>query len=151
MSAEYQILDVIPHGQPMSLLDHILRFDEQSLVAGVTIRPDSLFCESDGVPSWVGIEYMGQAIAAWAGVMAREQGDPVKIGFLVSCRRYTSPVSHFPIGSELRVSVRQITENTTGLQVFACKITGEQLEISANLNVFMPEDATAFLEGVTHE
>lgn len=147
MNTKYNILDVVPHGPPMCLLDDVIQFDEQSLEAKVTIHPDSMFCEESGVPAWVGIEYMGQAIAAWAGVQAREQGNPVKIGFLVSCRKYDSPLSHFSVGSELRVSIQQVTEDTTGLQVFSCKIQGDEFEIEANLNVFLPEDATAFLYG----
>ena len=148
MNTRYRIVDVIPHSEPMSLLDDIEGFGEQSLDASVTIRPDSLFCESRGVPVWVGIEYMGQAVAAWAGVMAREAGKLVKIGFLVSCRRYEAPISYFPIGARLLVSVRQVTDNVTGLQVFDCKISLDGVEIQANLNVFMPENIAEYLEGI---
>ena len=147
MKPEYNIIDVIPHGQPMSLLDSIEDYSENGLVAVVTITEDSLFCESDGVPAWVGVEYMGQAVAAYAGVSARRSNQPVKIGFLVSTRRYESPCSYFPVGTALAVSVNQITENMTGLQVFDCKITGKDIEIQANLNVFMPENIQEFFEG----
>lgn len=147
MKPEYNIIDVIPHGQPMSLLDSIEDYSENGLVAMVTITEDSLFCESDGVPAWVGVEYMGQAVAAYAGVSARRSNQPVKIGFLVSTRRYESPCSYFPVGTVLAVSVNQITENMTGLQVFDCKITGKDIGIQANLNVFMPENIQEFFEG----
>lgn len=135
----------------MSLLDSIESVGERSLSALVTIREDSLFCEAAGVPAWVGIEYMGQAIAAWAGVGARQRGEPVKIGFLVSCRRYHPPVSYFPLGATLRVTASQVTDSVTGLQVFECSIQHDEMKIQANLNVFMPEDVTEFLEGVIDE
>ncbi len=144
---EYRILDVIPHGEPMSLLDDIVDYSATGLVAGVTIRPDSLFCEERGVPAWVGIEYMGQAVAAFAGVSARNSGLPVKIGFLVSARRYESPLSYFAIGARLRIEVEQITENTTGLGVFACAIIGEGIDIRTNLNVYLPENIAEFFQG----
>lgn len=147
MKPEYTIIDVIPHGQSMSLLDMIEDYSEQALIAVVTVREDSLFCESKGVPAWVGVEYMGQAVAAYAGVRARLAQQPVKIGFLVSTRRYESPCGYFPIGTMLTISVRQITENIMGLQVFDCKITGKNIEIQANLNVFMPENLATFFAG----
>ncbi len=146
MGPEYNIIDVVPHGMPMSLLDTIEDYTDNGLVAMVTIRQDSMFCEPDGVPAWVGVEYMGQAVAAYAGVSARIINQPVKIGFLVSTRRYESPCSHFPVGISLRVSVNKITDNVLGLQVFDCRITGKDIEIQANLNVFMPENIEEFFE-----
>lgn len=146
MKPEYNIIDVVPHGQPMSLLDSIEDYSDNGLVAIVTITEDSLFCESKGVPAWVGVEYMGQAVAAYAGVGARKSNQPVKIGFLVSTRRYESPCSYFAVGTVLSVSVSQITENVTGLQVFDCKIIGKDIAIQANLNVFMPENIEEFFK-----
>ena len=146
MKHKYNIIDVIPHGMPMSLLDTIEDYFDNGLVAMVTVRQDSLFCEPDGVPAWVGVEYMGQAIAAYAGVSARIASQPVKIGFLVSTRRYVSPCAHFPVGTSLYIRVSQITDNITGLQVFDCKITGKDIEIQANLNVFMPENIDEFFK-----
>lgn len=144
MKTDYNILDVVPHGAPMSLLDSIEKYSDKGLVANVTIREDSMFCESDGVPAWVGVEFMGQAVAAYAGVGARIADQPVKIGFLVSTRRYESACSHFPVGTSLTVSVHQITDSTIGLQVFTCRITGDNIEIQANLNVFLPENVEDF-------
>lgn len=147
MSCDYRILDLVPHDEPMSLLDEVLESWPGGLLAGVTITEQSLFAEARGVPAWVGIEYMGQAIAAWAGLEARKSNRPVKIGFLVSTRRYDSPASYFPLGACLQVSVEQITESVSGLQVFDCKIRWDDCEISANLNVFMPENVEEFLQG----
>ena len=147
MDSTFNILDVIPHDQPMSLLDNILEHNEAGLTAGVTITNQSLFAEDQGVPSWVGVEYMGQAIAAYAGVCARKQNQPVKIGFLVSVRRYEPGCAFFPIFSHLEIHAEPITDSDTGLQVFNCRIKGTNIDIRANLNVFMPDDLEAFLEG----
>ncbi len=144
MKTDYNILDVVPHGAQMSLLDNIEKYSDKSLVANVTIRKDSMFCETDGVPAWVGLEYMGQAVAAYAGVRARIANQPVKIGFLVSTRRYEPACSHFPAGTILSVSVNQVADNTIGLQVFTCRISGKNIEIQANLNVFLPENLEDF-------
>ena len=135
----------------MSLLDTIEDYSTDGLTASVTIREDNLFCEAEGVPAWLGIEYMGQAIAAFAGVCARENNEPVKIGFLVSARRFESPCSHFSIGTTLQVKVQQITDNINGLQVFDCKISARNILIQANLNVFMPENVAQFLKDSSNE
>ena len=145
MKVDYRVIDVVPHGEPMSLLEEITNYTDESLEAAVTIRNSSMFYTNKGVPAWVGIEYMGQAIAAWAGVAARLEGQSVKVGFLVSCRRYESPLDYFPLGSELRVSATRLTGESPGLMVFECAIQGEEFIIKANLNVFMPSDLSAYL------
>jgi predicted hotdog family 3-hydroxylacyl-ACP dehydratase len=130
----------------MSLLDSIESYSEDGLIASVTIREDSQFITARGVPAWVGIEYMGQAIAAFAGARARDNSEPVKIGFLVSSRRYKSSVSFFEIGDQLQVDVSQVTDNAIGLQVFKCRISADNIEVTANLNVYLPDDVEAFLK-----
>lgn len=147
MAVPYAVVDVIPHAKPMSLLDEIVSYDGAALVAGLTIRKDSIFFDGEGVPAWVGIEYMGQAVAAFAGVGARVENKPIKIGFLVSSRRYKSDCSRFPLGAYLSVKAKPITDNETGLRVFDCSITGENIDVTTNLNVFIPDDVDDFLEG----
>lgn len=143
------IKDLVPHAKPMVLLDSVLSARELGLTAVVTIHSESLFVGANGVPAWVGLEYMGQAIAAFAGLDARRQAVPVRIGFLVSTRRYEPFVSHFPRGTRLEIAVDALTTNTTGLRVFECFIRdSERLLVNANLNVFMPDDPSTFIRGV---
>ena len=147
MKKNFRILDVVPHQTPMSLLDTVESYSDKTLVSSVTIKEDSLFFEELGVPTWVGLEYMGQTIAAYGGVEARNEDKPVKIGFLVSSRRYESPQSHFKLGSKLTVFVKRVIKNPSGLSVFNCSITWSDFIIQANLNVFLPDKVEEFLEG----
>ena len=147
MKKNFRILDVVPHQSPMSLLDTLESYSDNTLVSSLTIKEDSLFYEELGVPTWVGLEYMGQSIAAFGGVEARNEGRPVKIGFLVSSRRYESPLSHFKLGSKLIVFVEKVINNPYGLSVFNCSITWSDFIIQANLNVFLPDKVEEFLEG----
>ena len=147
MKKNFRILDVVPHQSPMSLLDTLESYSDNTLVSSLTIKEDSLFYEELGVPAWVGLEYMGQTIAAYGGVKARNEGRPVKIGFLVSNRRYESPQSHFKLGSKLKVFVEKVINNPSGLSVFNCSITWSDFIIQANLNVFLPNKVEEFLEG----
>ena len=140
--------NLVPHGGAMMLLDHIDSYvDEQGLSASVLIKEDSMFMENRGVPSWVGLEYMGQAIAAYAGAKARQEKRQVKIGFLVSTRRYEPTISYFPKGAQLIISVSPITFDTTGLQVFKCSIHCDlSLVVTTNLNVYMPKNVSTFMK-----
>jgi ApeP dehydratase len=61
------IADLVPHKGPMCLLDRLIEVEEERLVAEVMVSDSSLFSRGGTVGAWVGIEYMAQAVAAWAG------------------------------------------------------------------------------------
>jgi predicted hotdog family 3-hydroxylacyl-ACP dehydratase len=144
--------DLLPHAPPMVLLDDVLAVSDRALLAMVTPAPNSSFAEAHGIPVVVGIEYMAQAIAAFAGFNALRDGEPVKPGFLVGTRRYEAHTSWFAIDLPLYIRVEKVVEADSGLGVFACEIHGGrcanqagQLLVSSRLNVFQPADADAFL------
>lgn len=146
---QYTIAELVPHASPMILLDRVESWSMESAVASVTINERSPFVESLGVPAYVGIEYMAQAISAQAGVTERLQNSTVQIGFLVGSRRYNCNVSHFPVGAKLSVEIIESLVSDTGLSVYDCTIRGEHkgasIEASASLNVFLPDNAEDFL------
>ena len=142
------IRSLIPHAGPMVLLDRVISVDEDSLCAEVSIRSNTLFCGPDGVGAWVGIEYMAQAIAAWAGYTAQLRGEPVKLGFLLGTRRYESSRPIFVLGSVLRVHVQRLFQNENGLGLFECFIDNEEGRVaSATVTVFQPPNVDDFLQG----
>ena len=77
------IEQVVPHRGRMLFVDELLESDVDAVVVSAEVRPDNLFADERGVPAWVGIEYMAQAIAAWAGCRALARGEPARIGFLL--------------------------------------------------------------------
>jgi hypothetical protein len=96
MNTLYAIEEVVPHRQDMCLLERITHWDQDTIEAELVVPEAGLFVEDGQVPAWVGIEYMAQAIAAWAGCRARAAGKPPQLGFLLGSRRYSSPRSSFP-------------------------------------------------------
>lgn len=140
------VRELLPHDLPMVLLDRIEELHDNGLTASVTITSASLFAEENGVPSWVGLEYMGQAIAAYAGACSRRDGKPVRIGFLVSTRRYEPGCAYFPLGTRLTISVESLTEGSNGLRVFECSIHGPGVATTSNINVYMPENIEKFMQ-----
>ena len=135
------IADLIPHTGQMIFLDRVISFDPSSLSAELVVRDDCLLGDSKIVPSWTGIEYMAQAIAAYAGIQSKQAGEPIKLGFLLGTRRYLTNISCFNVGTRLTITVTKIIQDDK-LSVFDCKIYGEDIEISANLNVYQPSTDT---------
>jgi predicted hotdog family 3-hydroxylacyl-ACP dehydratase len=142
------IRSLIPHAGPMVLLDRVISVDDDSLVAEVRIRSNSLFCKADGVGAWVGLEYMAQAIGAWAGYTARLRGEPVKLGFLLGTRRYECTQPIFLLGSVLQVHILRAFQHENGLGSFECYIDNEKGRVAtATVTVFQPPNVNDFLQG----
>lgn len=137
----YPLGDVLPHAAPMILLDEIVGYGEGSLSAAVTIGEGSLFLEADGVPAYVGLEYMAQACGAYAGTLALNGGKPVCIGFLLGTRRYAAHAPWFRRGQRLSVAVRVLYSDEQ-MGAFDCRIEIDgALVAEAQLNVYQPETA----------
>lgn len=135
------IAELIPHSGRMVLLDRIINVDEHCLTAELTVRNDGLFGDDKTVPAYVGIEYMAQAIAAYAGIQAKHAGEPIKLGFLLGTRCYTSNIGSFAVGTLLAIQVTKIIQDDK-LGVFDCKIYATGIEITANITVYQPSIET---------
>lgn len=132
------IADLLPHKPPMVLLDQVLGYDATTLCAAYTITQASLFMEAEGVPVHVGLEYMAQSCAAWAGAIACEAGKPISIGFLVGTRQFRAYVSHFRVGDRLAITATQIYRDEQ-MGSFDCRIEIDgALAAEARLNVYQP-------------
>jgi predicted hotdog family 3-hydroxylacyl-ACP dehydratase len=146
------IASLVPHSASMLLLDRVTAADEETLQAEVAVTPHSLFAGADGVGSWIGIEYMAQAVAAYAGYHAARdshsggRGRP-GIGFLLGTRRYTASRGCFALGSILHIHVKRLLLAENGLGSFECFIDdGAERIASATLTVFQPPDPEMFLK-----
>jgi predicted hotdog family 3-hydroxylacyl-ACP dehydratase len=146
------VRSLIPHTGSMVLLERIIAADQEGLCAEVRIRAESLFCSANGVGGWVGLEYMAQTIAAYAGYRALLRGEPIKLGFLLGTRRYECSRATFAVGSLLRVHVKRLLQSENGLGSFECHIEDQEgMVASATVTVFQPDDASDFLKGVRDE
>lgn len=143
------IAELVPHDGGMVLLDRVLAADAEQLTAELTIGPATLFCEGSGVGAWVGVEYMAQAIAAYAGSLARQRGEAPKVGFLLGARRYQCSVPSFTLGSVLHVHAQHAMQGENGLGAFECRIedaASGALLAQATITVFEPSNVNEFLQ-----
>jgi predicted hotdog family 3-hydroxylacyl-ACP dehydratase len=141
MTNAFAMADLLPHSGQMILLDSVTFVDDTRLTANLVVRDDGLLLSNtDSVPAWTGIEYMAQAIGAYVGIQAKQAGLPIRLGFLLGTRRYESNVDSFPVGSSLSVSAEKILQDGQ-LGVFDCRICGDNVDISATLNVYQPPES----------
>ena len=138
-TAKARVDSLVPHRGAMSWLDDIVSVDSDTAIAVAHISAERLFTRNGRMSSWLGIEFMAQTVAAWAGHRARSTGRAVSIGFLVGTRRYEVYRQHFSLGEDLLIEVHREAVGDNGLGVFACQITvGDQVAAKANLTVYEP-------------
>ena len=129
----------------MLLLDEVIGWNEERIVAAVTVRADSLFLDDKGLPAHIAIEWMAQTCGALVGIKAIEAGQPVRIGFLLGTRDFRSRVSRFQVGDRIAIAADSVF-NDGQMAVFACSVErNSEVCVTARLNVFQPDDLEAML------
>ncbi|MGC3874746.1 hypothetical protein ACPF7Z_15905 [Halomonas sp. GXIMD04776] len=134
------IAPFVPQSRGMCLLDNILAVDDDSLQAEVTPSAADLFATGAGIPGWVGLEWLAQAVAAWAGWHARSCNEPPAIGFLIGSKRFESLCEHLAIDRTYRVSIHLDFRADNGLGHFHGEILNDDGTRLAHgtLTVFQP-------------
>lgn len=140
---------LLAHAGPMLLLDEVLAIGDETIRAVATVRRDGLFAgpHESGIPSWVGMEYLAQAIAAWSGFHEQARGRAVQPGFLVGARTFHSSVGTIPYGAELTVEAERLMEDGEGIGVFDGRVTGASVEQTVRLKVYLPKDPDRYWAG----
>jgi predicted hotdog family 3-hydroxylacyl-ACP dehydratase len=115
--------ELVPHAGQAVLIDTILEDTQDSIRVSARVRPDNPYLVPDlGVPAWVGIELMAQAIAAHAGLGARRARKPPRAGMLLGTRRFECRAPYFRVGDELEVRAVRDFGDDGGLAACACTI-----------------------------
>jgi len=142
---------IMPHRPPMLLIDRVCSYDveNQSLIAEFDIKEGSMFFDATlgGVPSWAGIEYMAQAMAALTGILGLEgRGENPKIGFILGTRKYSNEIGHYSVGKTYTVEVGALFQDDS-IGSFKCEIREPDGAVcaTAGINAFSPVDVEAFL------
>lgn len=146
---EFPHLDeLIPQSGPMRLIDRVISEGADSVCIAALIRSTNIFYEpSRGVPAYVGVEYMAQAISAYDGLERWRRGLPPTIGYLLGCRRYSTTRRYFHEGETLLIEVTSLL-GEGALASFDCHIKDAdgQKMASGVINVYRPSDPQKFLE-----
>ena len=138
-----RIENLIPHRGAMRLIDRVVALDDDRVVAELEVPFDGMFVRDGQVPSWIGIEYMAQAVAAWAGARQRQRGGAPRAGLLLGTRRYEAHCEGFASGTQLRVEARCELIAANGLGQFDCRVLCDGRELAtARISVLDPPDGS---------
>ena len=146
--SECDVAEFIPHRDPMILISQLLEYSQDSLLTQTDLSTASPYFDPrlNGVPNYVGIEYMAQSIAALAGVEAHLRNDIIRVGFLLGSRKLKMHISQFKLGQSYQTKVTRLYQEESGLAVFDCQILHNQEVVAeANVNVFQPQDTQAYI------
>ncbi|OFX22594.1 MAG: hypothetical protein A2V77_18990 [Anaeromyxobacter sp. RBG_16_69_14] len=132
--------ELVPHSRPMILLDEVVAHEPDRVRCRLWLRPDSLFVSEGRVRAVIALEYMAQAVAAYAGLRARAAGVPVRIGFLLGTRELRLEIDHFDVGDELLVEAVHVWGDEQ-LGSFLCTVLrGAVAVATATLNVYLARE-----------
>lgn len=139
MSAFPPLEELVPHRPPMVLLDELVAWRPGWARCAVRLHPGSPFMEGGRVRAVVALEYMAQAIAACAGMEARQSGRRPGSGFLVGARDLELSVAHLSAGDALEVEVEHL-QGDERLASYRCRVRrGQEPVAAAVVNVFLSE------------
>lgn len=126
----------------MMLLSGLSSWGDEYIEVFVDHDTPSLFEDSAGrVPSWLGIEYMAQAISAFGGIECKKNGLPVSIGFLLGTRKYQVFTEYFDPGVRLNVRAERTFHSEDNIVQFYCTITGNgKLLATSDIKAIQPEN-----------
>jgi len=135
-----KIRSMIPHREPMLLINQLVEVDQKHSKASVIIDQETPFFESGkGVPAWIGLEYMGQTAALIAGHQVQEGLSEPHLGFLMGSRKFETEVEYFEPNTNLLVSCEEAALVGESLATFNCTISNFQtgaILATALLSVF---------------
>jgi predicted hotdog family 3-hydroxylacyl-ACP dehydratase len=139
MSPLPQIEQLVPHRPPSLLLDDVVEAGEDYISCHATIRASSPFVRDGGVDGVVLLEVMAQAVAAYAGLVARRDGVEPRVGFLVGCRDAVLSCERVAVGTDLLVEARR-EWGQQEVGSFRCRVVLDGVVLAeASLNVAYAE------------
>jgi predicted hotdog family 3-hydroxylacyl-ACP dehydratase len=146
LGVPYRVEELVPHRGAMSLLESIDDYGADWLRASLTSRPSGMFAAAQGIPGWVGIEYMAQAAAAFAGIEQAQRGERASIGLLIGSRYYRSMLEIIPFDTRLVVEARLALRDADDFAAYECSLSAHGRRIAeCTLKAYRPRDIRPFL------
>ncbi len=138
------IAPLIPHSGEMILLDRVIEFSAEHLIAETEVRSQNILLKKGRLDSFAGAEILAQGIGAWAGCKCVRAGIPIGLGYWLGSRKLNVHQQYIDVGTKLKVCIKMSIEDATGFGVFDCQLinqTTNQVIIDGILNVFTPKES----------
>lgn len=78
---------LLPHREPMIMVDALLEFSEGKATVGLTVRADSIFVTATELSETGLIEHMAQAAALYIGFKNHSKNSTAKVGFIAAIKK----------------------------------------------------------------
>lgn len=146
------IEELLLQRREMLLLERVRDFSPTHVEVGTTVPQNHpLVGEALGMPAWVGVELMAQAVSVFSALELRARGLPPRIGLLLGARSFEARVPYFAFGAMLNVRATLALRDATGLGVFDCTIHSHGVLLArGQVKGYMPEDIAEFLGSGEH-
>jgi predicted hotdog family 3-hydroxylacyl-ACP dehydratase len=133
------IEDLVKHRRGMLLIDKVIAYDENNVTTQLTITKGATFLHDGHVPSWVGVEYAAQSVAALSGMRAHILNEKPKLGLLLSCRRYKTTRCEFKLDETLVIHAEEeFNDGQMGAYTCSILIEGETIA-TLSLSAYSPD------------
>jgi predicted hotdog family 3-hydroxylacyl-ACP dehydratase len=141
IGVRYRVDELVPHRGSMCLLDSIDDYGADWLRASVVTRRSSQFAQDDGVPAWLGIEYMAQAAAAFGGIEQVQRGEKPSIGLLIGSRYYRAVQTSIPFDTRLDVLATIAMRDAEDFAAYDCSMSAAGAVLAqCTLKAYRPRD-----------
>lgn len=130
--------EFVLHRKPMLLLDQLVEAEPGYAVCEWRVSvSDEFFVSGCGVPAFIGIEYMAQSIAVYAGARERVHGRLPPLGLLLGTRHYQANIDFFELDVTYRLVCRELIRDAEGMGSYDCRIMHQDKSVAeARLTVF---------------
>jgi predicted hotdog family 3-hydroxylacyl-ACP dehydratase len=134
--------ELLPHAGPAVLIDEIIRDTDDGIEAASTITAaHPFFVAGHGVPAWVGIELMAQAIAAHSGLAGQRTQRAPRRGMLLGTRHYQGHVAWFAEGARLAIHAVREFGHEGGMAACQCRIEAAGKTLAEATLIIIEENA----------
>lgn len=100
------------------------------------ITPESPFVRSGRLNTVTFVEHMAQAVAVCLGYGAMRNGEDIRVGMVVACRKLELARASVPVGAQLVVCAQCLRE-VDSVSNFACSVEYEGAQIaSAHMTLY---------------
>ena len=116
------IVQLVPHREPMILLDELLDWKRGWARCTFVVRDEARFVEDGILAMPFTIEHMAQSVAVCMGYEAFLDGRGVRVGMIVGCRTFEALAPEAQTGDQLFVEAQQRGANKS-VSGFDCHVS----------------------------
>lgn len=150
-----ELIDLLPHKGKMFLLSRVTQHDvdNHTITSEYDITKNCIFYEeeADGVPTWVGFEFMAQGISALTGITNKAKGRLPLPGFILSIGNFKANCAYLKNNTTIQMKIAEdYREEDAHIYSYNCclyaNVGDAEPVVSAKINVMETEDIHALFK-----